>query len=177
MSAPVLNSSCVLAMPWSMVMLAVTLHGHIQYWDQAGCVPISPTCLSKQFVWRTFLSDDNIYRWAAVAEWRAGTRWRLPHHSSSYTVSGLSSEYLPGFMIFSYLISKETTAKNGKGVYNKSKIGEKWEKIRTRKWVTTGNDENSHNYDHIITALHCPIAQLLVLWSRCYRMWTWVDGR
>ena len=38
---------------------------------------------------------------------------------------GFTSEYLPGFMIFSYLISKETTAKNGKGVYNKSKIGEK----------------------------------------------------
>ena len=42
-----------------------------------------------------------------------------------HTVSGLISEYLPGFMIFSYLISEETTAKNGKGVYNKSKIGEK----------------------------------------------------
>ena len=43
----------------------------------------------------------------------------------SYTVSGLTSEYLYSLMIFSCLISKEATAKNGKRVYNKSKIGEK----------------------------------------------------
>ena len=55
----------------------------------------------------------------------SGDQMTLAATQLSYTVSGLMSEYLPGFMIFSYLISTETTAKNGKGVYNKSKIGEK----------------------------------------------------